>query len=619
MLNVVLPVVLFVITLIIILAFRAEDKKSRSLQTVKEKISLFRSESQQTMARINETAKDAEERVDATKKEANALIADVNASLASLSNHKNDLMALESICRGYEMALEKLRLQTEHAEDRIRLVQNEVEKAGQVNALIESFHAETERVKAELDEMSTSCSALVQKTGEELDAVAENHKAKADEMLMQFSDMLSRNREEFGSFIDEVRTDIDSHHEQFKSFLDSSYATLEIRKEDVIGQTDEALGRFADDKSSLEALVETSKTGLSDLASQLDERHEEILKKVEEASLELDQSVAKRKEEAKAEFDELSAGLETAGQAIRLSASEEKTKLDEHAASARQDLTTFIEDLSKRMDAFEERRNEIEKDVENLKLSGDESYENFKTKLDELASTSQTSLSARIVEGEDNITKLAEDLKSRFADDSGAIFRKLEDARSSLASVHEQQAALIKEENERYSSLCREDLAKAMDAEISRVSAVFDKMMNASTEQLGNFAKKLTEIKEAVSMLNQGVNESLNRGSEKLTQIQSRMAASEAGLSEAQNKVTVAKEELFNLQKEHRSLSEEVSRAQKELEWLQGQAAKAKRDRQTEEARLVKMQLSSASKGEKKAPVKEEFEGEEENIPIDEE
>lgn len=619
MLNVVLPVVLFVITLIIILAFRAEDKKSRSLQTVKEKISLFRSESQQTMARINETAKDAEERVDATKKEANALIADVNASLASLSNHKNDLMALESICRGYEMALEKLRLQTEHAEDRIRLVQNEVEKAGQVNALIESFHAETERVKAELDEMSASCSALVQKTGEELDAVAENHKAKADEMLMQFSDMLSRNREEFGSFIDEVRTDIDSRHEQFKSFLDSSYATLEIRKEDVIGQTDEALGRFADDKSSLEALLETSKTGLSDLASQLDERHEEILKKVEEASLELDQSVAKRKEEAKAEFDELSAGLETAGQALRLSASEEKTKLDEHAASARQDLTTFIEDLSARMDAFEERRNEIEKDVENLKLSGDESYENFKTKLDELASTSQTSLSARIVEGEDNITKLAEDLKSRFADDSGAIFRKLEDARSSLASVHEQQAALIKEENERYSSLCREDLAKAMDAEISRVSAVFDKMMNASTEQLGNFAKKLTEIKEAVSMLNQGVNESLNRGSEKLTQIQSRMAASEAGLSEAQNKVTVAKEELFNLQKEHRSLSEEVSRAQKELEWLQGQAAKAKRDRQTEEARLVKMQLSSASKEEKKAPVKEEFEGEEENFPIDEE
>ncbi len=619
MLNVVLPVVLFVITLIIILAFRAEDKKSRSLQTVKEKISLFRSESQQTMARINETAKDAEERVDATKKEANALIADVNASLASLSNHKNDLMALESICRGYEMALEKLRLQTEHAEDRIRLVQNEVEKAGQVNALIESFHAETERVKAELDEMSASCSALVQKTGEELDAVAENHKAKADEMLMQFSDMLSRNREEFGSFIDEVRTDIDSRHEQFKSFLDSSYATLEIRKEDVIGQTDEALGRFADDKSSLETLVETSKTGLSDLASQLDERHEEILKKVEEASLELDQSVAKRKEEAKAEFDELAAGLETAGQALRLSASEEKTKLDEHAASARQDLTTFIEDLSARMDAFEERRNEIEKDVENLKLSGDESYENFKTKLDELASTSQTSLSARIVEGEDNITKLAEDLKSRFADDSGAIFRKLEDARSSLASVHEQQAALIKEENERYSRLCREDLAKAMDAEISRVSAVFDKMMNASTEQLGNFAKKLTEIKEAVSMLNQGVNESLNRGSEKLTQIQSRMAASEAGLSEAQNKVTVAKEELFNLQKEHRSLSEEVSRAQKELEWLQGQAAKAKRDRQTEEARLVKMQLSSASKEEKKAPVKEEFEGEEENIPIDEE
>ena len=55
----IVPVALFVVTLIIILAFRAEDKKSRSLQTVKEKISMFRTESQQTMARINETSKDA--------------------------------------------------------------------------------------------------------------------------------------------------------------------------------------------------------------------------------------------------------------------------------------------------------------------------------------------------------------------------------------------------------------------------------------------------------------------------------------------------------------------------------------------------------------------------------
>ena len=88
----IVPVALFVVTLIIILAFRAEDKKSRSLQTVKEKISMFRTESQQTMARINETSKDASERVEAKKKEVMDLIDSLDSSLYNLANHKNDLV-----------------------------------------------------------------------------------------------------------------------------------------------------------------------------------------------------------------------------------------------------------------------------------------------------------------------------------------------------------------------------------------------------------------------------------------------------------------------------------------------------------------------------------------------
>ena len=93
----IVPVALFVVTLIIILAFRAEDKKSRSLQTVKEKISMFRTESQQTMARINETSKDARERVEAKKKEVTELIASLESSLNNLANNKNDIVSLEAI------------------------------------------------------------------------------------------------------------------------------------------------------------------------------------------------------------------------------------------------------------------------------------------------------------------------------------------------------------------------------------------------------------------------------------------------------------------------------------------------------------------------------------------
>ena len=61
----ILPVALFVITLIIILALRAEDKKSRSLQNVKEKITNFRNEATQTTKRVQETCHDSIDKIQA--------------------------------------------------------------------------------------------------------------------------------------------------------------------------------------------------------------------------------------------------------------------------------------------------------------------------------------------------------------------------------------------------------------------------------------------------------------------------------------------------------------------------------------------------------------------------
>ena len=157
----ILPVALFVVTLIIILALRAEDKKSRSLQIVKDRIQAFRSETQQTMARINETAKDASERVDAKTKEVAGLIAEVDGSLDKLSRHRNDLAALESICRGYEVALDKLRIQTEHAEDRIGAVSREVEKASQIDSVVKAFEDKVAAVRADMDMLAQSFDELV--------------------------------------------------------------------------------------------------------------------------------------------------------------------------------------------------------------------------------------------------------------------------------------------------------------------------------------------------------------------------------------------------------------------------------------------------------------------------
>ena len=248
------------------------------------------------------------------------------------------------------------------------------------------------------------------------------------------------------------------------------------------------------------------------------------------------------------------------------------------------------------------------------------------TKVKELASTSESSLSSSLIEAENNLTKLSSELSLKFESASRTVFSEIDEARRQFEQSHDKQKALIQSEEENYVDKCREDLRTAMDSEVSRVSAIFDSMVQTSTEQLGNFTRKLTEIKEAVSMLNQGMSESLSRTSEKISQIQSRLTNSEASLSDTQNKVTIAKEELFNLQKEHKSLTDEVTRARKELDSLRLQAQNAKRERQDEEARLVKLQMEAANKAAKSAPApepapaasSEAFVGDEEEIPLDE-
>lgn len=757
MLTYILPVALFVVTLVIILALRAEDKKSRSLQTVKEKISMFRSESQQTMARINETAKDATERVDAKKREALDMIGSLDASLQNLSNHRNDLSGLEAVCRGYELALDKLRVQTEHAEDRIRLVQGEVEKAGQVETLIQHFHQEVEGLEQELNMLTQRCHDLVASTSDELARVAEEHRKKADDMLLSFSDALSQNREQFGVFIDDVKEDLDRRHEDFKSYLGQAFSDLDGKRtevetactasmeefsrsreelrtaseesaknlgelrtslEDFGGELKETLAadRTALDEAFSSALaeagerfdsmnqslgkaaeairtsVDSARAGLEDragaikaeldsykesldasledekgrieagcgaavreadehfesLRSALTGTGEEITRQTDQCRSEMDEtlaSISRTLDESRQKLDEMAAShgqsveeirrqsLEVAGKEFSSLADQlgstasqlgvriqdERSALDAALKARRGEMDDYLRTLDERIELLEGRRNEIAAQAESLKSASDETYDAFRERIGELSSASQTSFASTLRTGEDNLTKLADELRNRFESDSGAVFARLEGASDDFSRLHQTQKERIEAEEEEYIAKCRSELAGALDAEVARVSKVFDDMMSSSTQQLGNFARKLTEIKEAVSMLNQGVNESLARTGEKLGQIQNRMAASEATLAETQNKVTVAKEELFNLQKEHKSIQDEVGKAQKELEWLQGKAQNAKRERQNEEARLVKLQMERKSRVDQDKAPADDFVGEEEEIPIDEE
>ena len=584
----ILPVALFVVTLIIILALRAEDKKSRSLQIVKDRIQAFRSETQQTMARINETAKDASERVDAKTKEVAGLIAEVDGSLDKLSRHRNDLAALESICRGYEVALDKLRIQTEHAEDRIGAVSREVEKASQIDSVVKAFEDKVAAVRADMDMLAQSFDELVGRSRDDLDQVAREHEETARELRSRFVDDLSASREDFGTYIDDVRSDMDRRQDELRSYVDASRDELGRQGQEAMSQVEQSITRLGQEREDLGSFIDESRTSLESLRSGIEEFRTSVMASLDDGRTQLEQEKEACLADASSTYERLAGELAESSAKMESAMNSGKEAMDAAISSRREQLDEFLEAVKADVSSLDERRAGIEEQVGRLSAKGDEVFDDFSTRVQDLSTSSRNSFSSLMMEGEDNLTRLAQDLRSRFESDSAEQFRRLDEARSSFSALHQEQ------------------------------KAVFDSMTAAGTEQLGNFARKLTEIREAVSMLNQGVNESLGRAAEKLAQIQSRLTASEASLNDTQSKVTTAKEELFNIQREHKAIQDEVGKARKELEWLQLKAQDARRDRQNEEARMVKLQMEDGRRG---APGDEgaQFVGQEEDIPIDDE
>lgn len=613
LITLILPVVLFIITLIIILALRAEDKRSRSLQTVKEKILSFRNESQQTVVRIQETCHDCTDKINSKKAEAEDTIRAIDFSLETLKNHKRDLAALESVCKSYELALEKLKLQTEHAESRISVVQKEVEKAEMVSKVVDAFKEDAARLEDDLKGTEESYRALVSRTEERLQQVSDGHVEKEKELLKLFSDELSRNREEFGVFIDEIRDDI-AHR---RAEIDEDVRTYR-----------EGL---SNDKSQLEEKL------AADLKT-LNEKHDAILADVDKTKAELDgqrssfdEYFAKAKESSEEEIRLLEASAENG----KSNLSAQFTSLNDSLKASREEMEKSIGELKARLDeslsALSARSDQLAADAagEDEKLRS--SFEKGREQLSQVLLDAENQLKADLRASAD---KLAGDLETSLQTLSSKVAEStasIEKTRSEAVSLHNEQKELISKEEGEYVTRCIESLRRVMAEELEKVDGVFKAMSESAEQSIGNLGKRQSEIKEAVSLLNQGTNETIAATVDRLQNLQARLNQSETSLSDTQKQVTAAKEELYNLQAENRSLQSEVLQSTKALEDEQNRLNEAKSSRMAEEARIVKLKLeedsiqkeAESAKSEparkKEAPAQQSFEfvGDEEEIPLD--
>ena len=108
MLPVMLPIALFVVTLIIIFTLRASDKHSKSLSNVKRLLDIYKGNIEASDLSFKQYASELEQTVAKKDAEVKSLIQTVNTQITELKSYSDDLLRLKAAMETYRTALEGL-------------------------------------------------------------------------------------------------------------------------------------------------------------------------------------------------------------------------------------------------------------------------------------------------------------------------------------------------------------------------------------------------------------------------------------------------------------------------------------------------------------------------------
>ena len=139
LLPVMLPIALFVVTLIIIFTLRASDKHSKSLSNVKRLLDIYKSNIEASDLSFKQYASELEQTVAKKDAEVKSLIQTVNTQITELKSYSDDLLRLKASMETYRTALEGLGVLTKDADEKVRTVQEDVDRLEKVRAVIDGF------------------------------------------------------------------------------------------------------------------------------------------------------------------------------------------------------------------------------------------------------------------------------------------------------------------------------------------------------------------------------------------------------------------------------------------------------------------------------------------------
>lgn len=242
-LELLLPVVFFLITLIIIYLLRVEDRRDRRLDLIKKRMSDFSAEVERVIQNFRDTAQITEERITKRVESSKALTARLDEQLADLQNRSDDLLKLQEVLNTYRDSISRLGATTATVESRIGQVRREVERLEAVNTKIKEFDNRLEErtslferlMEEEDDRWEDFSKKLEQRYAQyqkENEVLMTQHEAYIETGKANFSELEQRFEEQTA----EHSKSIDAVKGQFNLLLEQSRETFDS----LYTQTDEA-------------------------------------------------------------------------------------------------------------------------------------------------------------------------------------------------------------------------------------------------------------------------------------------------------------------------------------------------------------------------------------------
>ncbi len=248
---VLLPIFLFVLTLVIIFSLRASDKKNRGIQTVKAWLEKYKGEVEDSENSFRHFATEFEQTIAKKNDEVQAMVHKLDAQLAELREYSEDLVKLKNAMDTYKTALEGLAKLTEDADDKISTVQNEASRLDNVRNVIDGFRQDMKDADEHLRkheqrviqlerESVTRMNEAVSETDNSMDeAMASLHKESQD-VLASFKDMTSK--------------DIDQRLKK----IDDAFQAVIHTVQQFFGELQNKLDIVDNEANRLDALIEKS-------------------------------------------------------------------------------------------------------------------------------------------------------------------------------------------------------------------------------------------------------------------------------------------------------------------------------------------------------------------------